>query len=142
MPPSTDLKQRDPRWGGRDVDDIVREAMPNELELREIMDTGEQSLTRARQVEPSVLTLHSTKDVAGNEDQVTRQQNHASATFNRNLNFYPSNQAPWQNARTSRPDWIDQCGVDLLNCSRRILGMRSVLASSKLLDFSLRLSSQ
>src|SRR5262249_3541787 len=67
---------------------------------------GKQSLTRARQVGLSVLTLHSPKDVAGNEEQVTRQQNHETATFNRNLSFYASNQAPWQNARTSRPESI------------------------------------
>ena len=53
---------------------------------------GEQSRTRARQVEPPALTLHSAKDVAGDEDQVTRQQNHETATFNRNLSFYASNQ--------------------------------------------------
>jgi SAM-dependent methyltransferase len=32
-----DLKRRDPRWGIRDVDDLVREATPHGLELREIM---------------------------------------------------------------------------------------------------------
>ena len=33
-----DLKQRDPRWGVRDVDDIVSEAVPHGLELREVVD--------------------------------------------------------------------------------------------------------
>jgi hypothetical protein len=33
-----DLKQRDPRWGVRDVDDIVSEAVPHGLELSEVVD--------------------------------------------------------------------------------------------------------
>ena len=40
-----DLKHRDPRWGVRDVDDIVSEAMPNELELREIVDMPANNLS-------------------------------------------------------------------------------------------------
>ena len=32
------LKRRDPQWGVRDVDDIVSEAMPNGLELREVVE--------------------------------------------------------------------------------------------------------
>ena len=32
-----DLKRRDPRWGVRDVDDLVVEAAPHGLELREIL---------------------------------------------------------------------------------------------------------
>jgi hypothetical protein len=40
-----DLKQRDPRWGVRDVDDIVREAVPNGLELREIVDMPANNLS-------------------------------------------------------------------------------------------------
>jgi hypothetical protein len=32
------------------------------------------------------------KGVAGDEHEVTRQQNHETATFNRNLSFYVSNQ--------------------------------------------------
>ena len=74
---------------------------------------------------------------AGNENQVNRQENRKTATFNRNLSFYVSN----QNARTSRSGWIDQCGVDLLNCSRRVSGPRSILAPSEPLDFLPGLSS-
>jgi hypothetical protein len=33
-----DLKQRDPRWDVRDVDDIVREATPNGLALRDVVE--------------------------------------------------------------------------------------------------------
>jgi len=40
-----DLKQRDPRWGVRDVDDIVSEAMPNGLELREVVDMPANNLS-------------------------------------------------------------------------------------------------
>ena len=32
-----DLKRREPRWGVRDVDDLVVEAAPHELELREVV---------------------------------------------------------------------------------------------------------
>ena len=32
-----DLKRRESRWGVRDVDDLVREAAPHGLELREVM---------------------------------------------------------------------------------------------------------
>jgi SAM-dependent methyltransferase len=32
-----DLKRREPRWGVRDVDDLVCEAAPHELELREVV---------------------------------------------------------------------------------------------------------
>jgi SAM-dependent methyltransferase len=32
-----DLKRRESRWGVRDVDDLVREAAPHRLELREVM---------------------------------------------------------------------------------------------------------
>jgi SAM-dependent methyltransferase len=32
-----DLRRRDPRWGLRDIDDLVREASPQGLELREIV---------------------------------------------------------------------------------------------------------
>ena len=41
-----DLKQRDPRWGVRDVDDIVSEAVPNGLELREVVDMPANNLSR------------------------------------------------------------------------------------------------
>jgi cyclopropane fatty-acyl-phospholipid synthase-like methyltransferase len=40
-----DLKQRDPRWGVRDVDDIVREAMPNGLELSKVVDMPANNLS-------------------------------------------------------------------------------------------------
>jgi predicted RNA-binding protein with PUA-like domain len=40
-----DLKQRDPRWGVRDVDDIVSEAMANGLELREVVDMPANNLS-------------------------------------------------------------------------------------------------
>ena len=40
-----DLKQRDPRWGVRDVDDIVREAVPNGLEPREIVEMPANNLS-------------------------------------------------------------------------------------------------
>ena len=39
-----DLNQRDPRWGVHDVDDIVREAMPNGLEPREIVEMPANNL--------------------------------------------------------------------------------------------------
>src|SRR5512142_2536268 len=39
------LKQRDPRWGVRDVDDIVSEATPNGLELREVVDMPANNLS-------------------------------------------------------------------------------------------------
>jgi len=38
-----DLKQRDPRWGVRDV--IVSEAMPNGLELREVVNMPANNLS-------------------------------------------------------------------------------------------------
>ena len=67
-----DLKQRDPRWGVRDVERHRPRGHAKRARIaRSRGDAGEQSLTRARQVELSVLTLHSAKDVAGNEDQVT-----------------------------------------------------------------------
>ena len=40
-----DLKQRDPRWGVRDVDDIVSEAVPHGLELREVVDMPANNLS-------------------------------------------------------------------------------------------------
>src|SRR4029077_18727616 len=40
-----DLKHRDPGWGVRDVDDIVREAVPNELELREVVNMPANNLS-------------------------------------------------------------------------------------------------
>jgi uncharacterized protein DUF938 len=40
-----DLKQRNPRWGVRDVDDIVSEAVPNGLELREVVDMPANNLS-------------------------------------------------------------------------------------------------
>jgi uncharacterized protein DUF938 len=136
-----DLKQRDPRWGVRDVDDIVREAMPNGLALREVVEMPANNLSLVL-VKSSCRSDPALRErFAGNENQVNRQENRKTATFNRNLSLYVSNQVAWQNARTSRSGWIDQCGVDLLNCSRRVTGPRSILASSELLDFLLGLSS-
>jgi hypothetical protein len=40
-----DLKQRDPRWGVRDVDDIVSEAVSHGLELREVVDMPANNLS-------------------------------------------------------------------------------------------------
>jgi len=40
-----DLKQRDPRWGVRDVDDIVSEAVPHGLELREVVEMPANNLS-------------------------------------------------------------------------------------------------
>jgi Protein of unknown function (DUF938) len=40
-----DLKHRDPRWGARDIDDIVREAVPNGLALREVVKMPANNLS-------------------------------------------------------------------------------------------------
>jgi len=40
-----DLKRRDPRWGVRDVDDLVREAMRHGLELREVVEMPANNLS-------------------------------------------------------------------------------------------------
>jgi hypothetical protein len=40
-----DLRQRNRRWGLRDVDDIVSEAMSNGLELREVVDMPANNLS-------------------------------------------------------------------------------------------------
>jgi len=40
-----DLKRRDPRWGVRDVDDLVGEAAPHGLELREIVEMPVNNLS-------------------------------------------------------------------------------------------------
>lgn len=40
-----DLKRRDPRWGVRDVDDLVREGALRELELREIVKMPANNLS-------------------------------------------------------------------------------------------------
>jgi SAM-dependent methyltransferase len=48
-----DLKQRDPRWGVRDVDDIVREATPNGLALREIVEMPANNLSLVLVKQPS-----------------------------------------------------------------------------------------
>jgi SAM-dependent methyltransferase len=40
-----DLKKRDPRWGVRDVDDIVSEAVPHGLELREVVEMPANNLS-------------------------------------------------------------------------------------------------
>ena len=40
-----DLKRRDPRWGVRDVDDIVSEAAPHGLELREVVQMPVNNLS-------------------------------------------------------------------------------------------------
>jgi SAM-dependent methyltransferase len=40
-----DLKRRDPRWGVRDTDDLVREAAPHGLELREVIEMPANNLS-------------------------------------------------------------------------------------------------
>jgi SAM-dependent methyltransferase len=40
-----DLKRRDPRWGVRDIDDLVREAAPHGLELREVIEMPANNLS-------------------------------------------------------------------------------------------------
>ena len=40
-----DLKRRDPRWGVRDVDDLVGEAAPHGLELREVVQMPVNNLS-------------------------------------------------------------------------------------------------
>jgi SAM-dependent methyltransferase len=40
-----DLKSREPRWGVRDVDDLVREAAPHGLELREVVPMPANNLS-------------------------------------------------------------------------------------------------
>jgi hypothetical protein len=40
-----DLKRRDPRWGVRDVDDLVSEAAPHGLELREVVQMPVNNLS-------------------------------------------------------------------------------------------------
>lgn len=40
-----DLKRRDPRWGVRDIDDLVREAAPHGLELREAIEMPANNLS-------------------------------------------------------------------------------------------------
>ena len=40
-----DLKRRDPRWGVRDVDDLVGEVAPHGLELREIVEMPVNNLS-------------------------------------------------------------------------------------------------
>jgi SAM-dependent methyltransferase len=40
-----DLKRRDPRWGVRDIDDLIREAAPHGLDLREIIDMPANNLS-------------------------------------------------------------------------------------------------
>jgi len=40
-----DLKRRDPRWGIRDVDDLVGEAAPHGLELREVVEMPANNLS-------------------------------------------------------------------------------------------------
>ncbi len=40
-----DLKRRDPRWGIRDVDDLVSEAAPHGLELREVVEMPANNLS-------------------------------------------------------------------------------------------------
>jgi cyclopropane fatty-acyl-phospholipid synthase-like methyltransferase len=40
-----DLKRRESRWGVRDVDDLVREAAPHRLELREVMPMPANNLS-------------------------------------------------------------------------------------------------
>jgi hypothetical protein len=40
-----DLKRRDPRWGVRDVDDLVGEAAPHGLELLELVEMPVNNLS-------------------------------------------------------------------------------------------------
>jgi hypothetical protein len=40
-----DLKRREPRWGVRDVDDLVREAAPYGIELREVVPMPANNLS-------------------------------------------------------------------------------------------------
>ena len=40
-----DLKRRNPSWGVRDIDDIVREATPHGLELREVIEMPANNLS-------------------------------------------------------------------------------------------------
>jgi SAM-dependent methyltransferase len=40
-----DLKRRDPGWGVRDIDDLVREAAPHGLELREVIEMPANNLS-------------------------------------------------------------------------------------------------
>jgi SAM-dependent methyltransferase len=42
-----DLKRRDPHWGVRDTDDLVREAAPHKLELREVIEMPANNLSLA-----------------------------------------------------------------------------------------------
>jgi SAM-dependent methyltransferase len=42
-----DLKRRDPHWGVRDTDDLVREAAPHGLELREVIEMPANNLSLA-----------------------------------------------------------------------------------------------
>jgi SAM-dependent methyltransferase len=41
----TDLKRRDPRWGVRDIDDLVREAANHGLRLREVIEMPANNLS-------------------------------------------------------------------------------------------------
>ena len=53
-----DLKRRDARWGVRDVDDLVSEAAPYGLELRDVVeDAGEQSFADLRENEPGLRNM-------------------------------------------------------------------------------------
>ena len=40
-----DLKRRNPRWGVRDVDDLVGEAAPHGLDLREVVEMPANNLS-------------------------------------------------------------------------------------------------
>ena len=40
-----DLKRRDPRWGVRDIDDLIREAAPHGLDLREVIEMPANNLS-------------------------------------------------------------------------------------------------
>jgi len=39
------LKRHDPRWGVRDVDDLVREAAPHRLKLGEVIEMPANNLS-------------------------------------------------------------------------------------------------
>ena len=40
-----DLKRRDPRWGVRDIDDLIGEAAPHGLGLREVIEMPANNLS-------------------------------------------------------------------------------------------------
>ena len=59
-----------------DVDDIVREVMPNGLTTREVVEMPANNLSLVLLKSSGGLDPALRERFAGNEDQVTRQQNH------------------------------------------------------------------